>query len=353
MNYFIIGFYALLIGASSLAAFYQKRTAFILLFSLTLVSFVMGIVGGESMLWAVTIGAGLIAFAAGVSYSFREFLVLLLPEDSAKVMRTAPLTAGFGLFVIFTYAIAGIFAPIIAPHGEAEVISAAFAPADENMLLGADQLGRDMFSRIIYGARNTVGLALLATILAFLMGATAGLYAATKGGVLDQLLGRVVDVIMSIPSLIFSLLLLSIFGTNTTTLIIVIAIIYAPRVFRLARSVGGNVVVMDYIEAAKLRGEGTWYLIRKEILPNSTAPLIAEFGLEFCFVFLLVAGLSFLGLGIQPPTADWGSMVRENATLISFGEMTPLIPAAAIALLTVAVNFVVDWMLYRSSGLKE
>jgi len=353
MNYFIIGFYALLIGASSLAAYNQKRTAFILLFSLTLVSFVMGIVGGESMLWAVTIGAGLIAFAAGVSYSFREFLVLLLPEEYAKVMRTAPLTAGFGLFVIFTYAISGIFAPIIAPHGEAEVISAAFAPADENMLLGADQLGRDMFSRIIYGARNTVGLALLATILAFLMGATAGLYAATKGGALDQLLGRVVDVIMSIPSLIFSLLLLSIFGTNTTTLIIVIAIIYAPRVFRLARSVGGNVVVMDYIEAAKLRGEGTWYLIRKEILPNSTAPLIAEFGLEFCFVFLLVAGLSFLGLGIQPPTADWGSMVRENATLISFGEMTPLIPAAAIALLTVAVNFVVDWMLYRSSGLKE
>jgi peptide/nickel transport system permease protein len=353
MNYFIIGFYALVIGASTLAAYYQKRTAFILLFSLTLVSFVMGIVGGEAMLWGVTLLAGLIAFSARVSYSFREFLIIILPRDASKEMRTAPLTAGFGLFVIFTYTIAGVFAPIIAPYGEAEVISSAFAPADENMLLGADQLGRDMFSRIIYGARNTVGLALLATILAFLMGATAGLYAATKGGKLDQLLGRIVDVIMSIPSLIFSLLLLSIFGTNTVTLIIVIAIIYAPRVFRLARSVGGNVVVMDYIEAAKLRGEGTWYLIRKEILPNSTAPLVAEFGLEFCFVFLLVAGLSFLGLGIQPPTADWGSMVRENATLISFGEMTPLIPAAAIALLTVAVNFVVDWMLYRSSGLKE
>ena len=161
----------------------------------------------------------------------------------------------------------------------------------------------------------------------------------SPNGKLDQFLSRVVDVVMSIPSLIFSLLLLSIFGTNTVTLIIVIAIIYAPRVFRLARSVGGNVVVMDYIEAAKLRGEGTWYLIRKEILPNSSAPLIAEFGLEFCFVFLLIAGLSFLGLGIQPPTADWGSMVRENATLISFGEITPLIPAGAIALLTVAVNF--------------
>ncbi len=353
MNYFIIGFYALLIGGSSLAAYYQRRTTFLLLFSLTLVSFIMGIVGGESALWSVTIMAGIIAFSAGVSYSFREFLVIILPKESAKIMRTAPLTAAFGLFIIFTYTITGVFAPIIAPYGESEIISQAFEPANEEMLLGADQLGRDMFSRIVYGARNSVGLALVATLLAFFMGAIGGLLAATKGGKFDQFMSRVIDVVMSIPSLIFALLLLSIFGTNVVTLIIVIAIIYAPRVFRLARSVAGNIVVMDYIEAAKLRGEGTWYLIRKEVLPNATAPLIAEFGLEFCFVFLLVAGLSFLGLGIQPPTADWGSMVRENATLISFGELTPLIPAGAIALLTVAVNFVVDWMLYRSSGLKE
>ncbi len=353
MNYFVIGYYALLIGGSCLAARFQLRQAFLLLFSLTLASFIMGIIGGEPALWAVTVAAGILALAAGTSYAFREFLVVILPREAAKAMRTAPLTASFGLFVIFTYAIAGIFAPVIAPFGEAEVISESFAPADENMLLGADQLGRDMFSRIVYGARNTVGLALAATLLAFLMGAVGGLIAATKGGWFDQAMGRGIDVIMSIPSLIFSLLLLSIFGTSILTLTIVIAIIYAPRVFRLARAVAGNIVVMDYIEAAQLRGEGMWYLIRKEILPNSTAPLIAEFGLEFCFVFLLVAGLSFLGLGIQPPTADWGSMVRENATLISFGEITPLIPAAAIALLTVAVNFVVDWMLFRSSGLKE
>jgi len=353
MSYFVVGYYALLIGLSCLAAYYKQRTPFMLLFSLTLASFIMGIIGGVSALWTVTLAAGALALAAGTSYAFREFLVIILPRETAKEIKTAPLTASFGMFVIFTYAIAGIFAPIIAPHGESQVIASAFAPPDETMLLGADQLGRDMFSRIIFGARNSVGLALIATLLAFFMGAIGGLFAATKGGWFDQLLGRIADVIMSVPSLIFALLILSIFGTNLAVIVVVVAVIYSPRVFRLSRAVAGNVVVMDYIEAAKLRGEGTWYLIRREILPNSTAPLIAEFGLEFCFVFLLIAGLSFLGLGIQPPTADWGSMVRENATLISFGDMTPLIPAAAIALLTVAVNFVVDWMLYRSSGLKE
>ena len=353
MDSFIVGYYALLIGASCLAAYFEKRQVFILIFTLLLASFLMGIIGGEKALWTVTVLAGILALAAGTSYSFREFLVIILPDNGAKVMRTAPLTASFGLLIILIYAVAGIFAPLIAPHGESEIISQAFAPADDTLLLGADQLGRDLFSRLVFGARNSVGIALVATTLAFLMGAIGGLLAATRGGLFDQILSRAVDVVMSIPSLIFALLLLSIFGTNMTVLIIIIAVIYAPRVFRLTRAVAGDVVVMDYIEAAKLRGEGNWYLIRKEILPNSKAPLIAEFGLEFCFVFLLIAGLSFLGLGIQPPTADWGSMVRENATLISYGETTPLIPAAAIALLTVAVNFVVDWMLYRSSGLKE
>lgn len=353
MSYFVLGYFGLLVIASCLAAYFEKRGIFQLLFSLTLISFILGIVAGTDALRAVAVSAAALGFAGGVAYSFREFVAMLLPRDLARELQTAPLTAAFGMFVIFTYAVAGIFAPWIAPHGEAEIISTAFAPPDENMLLGADQLGRDMFSRLVYGTRNTVGLALLATTFAFLMGAAAGLLAATKGGWFDQFMGRFADVIMSVPSLIFALLMLTIFGPQISVIIVAVSIIYAPRVFRLTRAVAGNVVVMDYIEAAKLRGERTWHLISKEILPNSTSPLIAEFGLEFCFVFLLVAGLSFLGLGIQPPTADWGSMVRENATLISFGDMTPLIPAAAIALLTVSVNLVVDWMLFRSSGLKE
>ncbi|MCB1831876.1 MAG: ABC transporter permease, partial [Geminicoccaceae bacterium] len=169
----------------------------------------------------------------------------------------------------------------------------------------------------------------------------------------DQLLSRLVDVLMAIPQLIFALLILTIVGTSIPAVILVIAVLDSTRVFRLGRAVAMNIVVMDFVEAAKLRGEGLWWIIRAEILPNAMAPLVAEFGLRFCFVFLTISALSFLGLGIQPPTADWGSMVRDNATLITFGDVTPLLPAAAIALLTVAVNFVVDWFLHKTSGLKD
>ncbi|MEM6355515.1 MAG: ABC transporter permease [Pseudomonadota bacterium] len=264
-----------------------------------------------------------------------------------------PLTASFGILVVALYAIVAIFAPIIAPFGEREIVDAEYLPWDNTYLLGTDNLGRDMLSRLVYGAQNTVGIAFLTTGIAFVAGAIPGLLAATLGGWVDQALSRFVDVLMAIPPLIFALLLLTIVGTSITNMIIVIALIEATRVYRLARAVAGGVVVMDYIEAAKLRGEGLVWLIGREILPNTTAPLIAEFGLRFCFTILLISALSFLGLGIQPPTADWGSMVRDNATLITFGDITPLLPAAAIALLTVAVNFVVDWMLHRASGLKE
>ncbi|MGB3179370.1 MAG: ABC transporter permease [Albidovulum sp.] len=294
-----------------------------------------------------------IALAMGAGWLFRAALLRVTKGGLARALRTAPITASFGMLVIIIYILAAIFAPAIAPFAEREVVGAQFLPWDSTHLFGTDNLGRDMFTRLIYGARNTVGIAFATTALAFFLGAMLGLLAATVGGWLDQILSRVVDILMAIPALIFSLLLLAIFGTSVITLILVIAVIDSTRVFRLARSVAMNIVVMDYIEAAKLRGEGLWRLITREILPNALAPLVAEFGLRFCFVFLTIAALSFLGVGVQPPTADWGSMVRENAALITFGDVTPLLPAGAIALLTVAVNFVVDWMLHRASGLKE
>ena len=265
----------------------------------------------------------------------------------------APLSAKFGLLVIVAYIVVALFAPLLAPYGETQVVGEGFAPWGPQFLLGTDNLGRDMFSRLLYGARNTLGIAFLTTSLAFLLGGLCGLVAAIKGGWIDQGLSRVVDILMAIPQLIFALLILSVVGTTATSLVLVIALLDATRVFRLSRAVAMNVVVQDFVEAARLRGEGLWWLVTREVLPNAAAPLIAEFGLRFCFVFLFISALSVLGLGIQPPTADWGSMVRDNAVLITFGDISPLLPALAVALITVSVNFVVDWVLHLSSGLKE
>ena len=270
-----------------------------------------------------------------------------------KIISSAPLSAKFGILIVLIYSIVAIFAPFIAPYGEREILGRSFELWSEKYPLGTDNLGRDMLSRMIFGARNTIGLALSITILAFLLGSLTGMIAAALGGWVDQILSRIVDVLMSIPSLIFALLILSIFGTSVPYLIATITVIDATRVFRIARATAMNVVVMDYVEVARVRGEKLDWVIRKEILPNITAPLLAEFGLRFCFVFLFISALSFLGLGLQPPSADWGSMVRDNASLITFEDITPLLPAGAIALLTVAVNFIVDWLLHKSSGLKD
>ena len=274
-------------------------------------------------------------------------------------LKKSPISARFGVIVIAIYIFIAVFAPWLAPYGESQVFPAPYEPWSKEFIFGTDQIGRDILSRMIYGARNTVGIAVATTALAFFIGGVLGLAAAIAKGWIDQLLSRLVDALMAIPSLIFALVLLSIFGTNIINLIIIIAILDSTRVFRLTRAVSLNVVVMDFVEAARLRGEGLAWIMRREILPNILPPLIAEFGLRFCFVFLTIAALSFLGVGIQPPTADWGSMVRENASLIQFAQydikagLTPLLPAAAIALLTVAVNFVVDWFLHKTSGIKD
>lgn len=273
--------------------------------------------------------------------------------EALKLLRSAPPSALFGILVIVTYITVAILAPLIAPFGETDVVGAEYLPWGAPHLLGTDNLGRDMLSRLIYGARNTVGIAFVTTCLAFVLGGLLGLIAATLGGWADQLLARIVDALMAIPQLIFALLILTVVGTSITSLVLVIAVLDSTRVFRLARAVAMNIVVMDFVEAAKLRGEGLWWIIKSEILPNALPPLVAEFGLRFCFVFLFISALSFLGLGLQPPTADWGSMVRDNATLITFGDITPLLPAGAIALLTVGVNFVVDWFLHKASGLRD
>jgi len=327
--------------------------------------------GATFFRWAVhgVVGFGIVGFL------FQQLGRHVGTGASKKLFRSMPVTAALGILLILIYAIVAIFADFIAPYGQAEIFKDANVLPGGNPemggnpahFLGTDQIGRDILSRLIYGAQNTVGIAFVTTLLAFFIGISLGFLAATIGGVLDQILSRIVDMLMSIPQLIFALLLMTIatawFGSQksmvTLFMIVIIAVLDSTRVFRLARAVGMNIVVMDFFEAAKLRGERLSYLIFSEITPNAFAPLLAEFGLRFCFVFLTIASLSFLGIGIQPPLADWGTMVRDLSQFINFAVISPLtaslplMAAGAIALLTVAVNFVVDWMLHRASGLKE
>ncbi len=270
-----------------------------------------------------------------------------------KLLRSSPLSARIGLAMVLLNVLAAILAPVVAPYGETEIVGDVWLPMSSSHFLGTDHLGRDLFTRLLYGARNTIAIAFATTLLSFLVGAVFGFLAATLGGWIDLAISRIVDILMAFPTLIFALMVLSVVGTSVTALIIVIALLDSTRVYRLSRAVAMDIEVMEFVEAARLRGERIWWLMRHEILPNAMPPLVAEFGLRFCFVFLFIAALSFLGLGIQPPTADWGGMVRENSGAITFGIFVPLWPAGAIAFLTVGVNLIVDWFLHIASGLKD
>ena len=273
--------------------------------------------------------------------------------EPLKLLRSAPFSARLGMGMVFITVLTALLAPVIAPYGETEIAGDVWLPTSGSHIIGTDNLGRDLLSRLIYGARNTIAIAFIITTLSFVVGVIWGFLAATVGGWVDQLLSRSVDILMAFPTLIFALMVLSVVGTSIPALVVVIALLDSTRVYRLSRAVAMDIEVMEFVEAARLRGEGLWWLMRHEILPNAMPPLVAEFGLRFCFVFLFIAALSFLGLGIQPPTADWGSMVRENSGAITFGIYTPLWPAGAIAFLTVGVNLVVDWFLHLASGLED
>jgi len=253
--------------------------------------------------------------------------------------------AQIGMAIIALNIVLALFAPLVAPYSQTDPVGDAWADPDWQHWLGLDNLGRDLLSRLIYGARMSIGLSIVITALSFAIGIVTGFAAAVSGGWVDQALSRLVDLLLSMPTLIFAFVILSVLGSAIPVLIVTIAILDSTKVFRLARAVAVNIVSLEFVEAARLRGEGWWWIISREILPNAVPPLTAEFGLRFCFTFLFIAALSFLGLGVQPPDADWGSMVKDYRDMINFGSAAPIYPAAAIAILTIGVNFVVDWML--------
>lgn len=263
-----------------------------------------------------------------------------------------PLSAWIGLAGIVLTVVGALFAPWTAPYGERDVVGAVWEPMGPEHWLGTDNIGRDLLSRLIWGARTTLFVALVSSVLSFALGITLSFLAAVRRGIVDQGLSRLNDLMMTIPTLIFALVVLAALPQDIWILIFVMAVLDSTRVFRLGRAVALDVAVMDFVEAARLRGESTAWIVFREILPNTLSPLMAEFGLRFAFAVLFLSTLSFLGLGIQPPAADWGGMVKDNSDGIIFGIPAALIPGGAIAALAVCVNLVVDWQLNRAASLR-
>jgi peptide/nickel transport system permease protein len=247
-----------------------------------------------------------------------------------------------GLLVLVFWLLAALFGPALLSRSGAMGGGEVFAPISTAHWLGTDYLGRDMLARVIEGARFTVGVALVATLLASSTGTLLALLAAASGRWVDAVLSRGLDTLTAIPGKMLALLMVAGFGSSITMLVVTAAIIYVPGAYRIARSLAVNINALDYVTVARTRGEGTLYVMLREILPNITGPMLADLGLRFVYIVLLLASLSFLGLGVQPPVADWGSLVRENIGALADGGSSVIAPSVAIASLTIAVNLVID-----------
>jgi len=269
-------------------------------------------------------------------------------------MRTAaalPLPGKVGLFFVVLWIVLALLGSSVAPHPVGAVVSPdVYGALTWKHPLGTDYLGRDMLSRILHGARFTIGLALAAALAASVTGTGLALVAATAGGWIDEVMSRLMDALISIPSKMLALVMVAAFGSSVALLILTAAVSYTPGAYRIARSLAVNVRTLEYVQAARARGERLPYVAVVEILPNMVNPMLADFGLRFVFVVLLLSGMSFLGLGVQPPDADLGSLVRENISGLFEGAPAVVTPAIAIATLTVSVNLLIDAVSGRARG---
>jgi peptide/nickel transport system permease protein len=262
---------------------------------------------------------------------------------SSKVSYSFSWVGMVGLTIIVFWAVIALAAPHIIPYPIGEIVDEDyFGPMSSKLLLGSDYLGRDMLSRLMMGARYTVGISLAAVCIACFTGTALGMAAAVIGGWFDTILSRFLDALNSIPSKLSGLVVAAAIGSSINVLIVMLAVIYTPGAYRFARALAVNVNTMDYITVARTRGESILHIIFSEILPNIIGPLLADFGIRFVFITLLLSGLSFLGLGVQPPYADWGALVHENISGLPFGAPAVIVPSLAIASLTISVNLLID-----------
>ena len=287
-----------------------------------------------------------------------------LPDAPPKRKIKLSWAGKTGVVVLIFWAIIVVIGPMISPYYEGDILDEElfvvpggdeypdtdFQPPSKIVYLGTDYLGRDTLSRILYGARTTIGISFIATLWAYVIGVTLGIAAAVGSKLLDMTLSRLNDAVLAIPSLMLALVMIAALGSTIPLLILLTGIIYAASVFRIARSLGQEVMVSDFVEAARVRGEGLWWIITREILPNIAMPLATDFGLRFVWIILFISALSFLGLGVQPPMSDWGSMVKENLPGLIYGSIAPIVPSLAIATLTISVNMIVDDISAHSGG---
>lgn len=247
------------------------------------------------------------------------------------------------LLVVLFWIVVALFAPLLVHYPAGDMVSYDyFGPMSKEYWLGTDYLGRDIYSRLIVGTRYTIGIAFVGLILAALIGITLGLLAAAFGGVFDTILSRAIDTFVGIPNLLLALVIVAGGGSSIPILIGAITVIFFPGCYRFTRSMAVNVNALDFISAARARGEGHFYIMIHEILPNIAGPIMADLGLRFVHIILLLSGLSFLGLGVQPPNADWGALVRENMIGISYGSPAVVVPSLALASLALAINLLID-----------
>ena len=266
-----------------------------------------------------------------------------LEAAGARPLLQLSLMGKVGVGVLVFWILVALVGPFLAPYHPADLHSdESFAPLSAEHLLGTDYVGRDNLSRLLFGARLTMSLSFMATVLAFLVGISMGFTAALAGPKTDMVISRIYDAFLSMPTIMLGLVVIAALGSSIPVLVITAGLIYSCGLYRIARALAIDIKVMDFVEAARARGEKLPWIISREILPNAVVPLVAEFGLRLIFSILFISGLSFLGLGVQPPTADWGSMVRENLDGLGYGSAAILAPAAAIASLTVGINLIVD-----------
>ena len=264
-----------------------------------------------------------------------------------RFLRTP--SGAIGVAIVLFVVLVALLGPYVAPHDPTAPIGADSVPPSSHAALGTDDLGRDVLSRLLNGGRSVIGLALLATALAYLVGMTVGLVAGYSRSVADPILMRTVDVMLAFPPLLFLLVLVAGAGTGTAVLVIGVAAIQAPAISRIVRTATLEVSVRGYVEAAIARGERGIEVVRREVIPNILAPVLVDSGLRFTYSILIIASVNYLGLGLQPPSSDWALMVSENREYINLNLWAVVAPAAMIALLTIGVNLTFD-AIARSLG---